>query len=76
MSNNEPTKKQMRILRLLARGIAKTGTQPSVRELMKQLKAKSPNGVQCHIKALEKKGYLERSNGMSRAIKFNWKEYV
>src|SRR4029078_6560160 len=41
---------------------------PTVREIGSGFKIKSPNGVMCHLKALEKKGLITRESHMSRAI--------
>ena len=42
---------------------------PSVRELMELLAVKSPNGISGHLKALEAKGYIERTALISRNIR-------
>ena len=44
------------------------GYGPTVREIGRQLRHQSPNGVVCHLKALEKKGLIIREPNMSRAI--------
>lgn len=36
---------------------------PAVREACEKFGIASPNGVVCHLKALEKKGYLQRNKG-------------
>jgi repressor LexA len=41
---------------------------PTVREIALQFGFKSPNGVTCHLKALEKKGYIRMANGRPRGI--------
>lgn len=41
---------------------------PTVREMCKAFNIKSPNGVQCHIIALERKGYIRRRNRKARGI--------
>ena len=41
---------------------------PTVREIGAGFKIRSPNGVMCHLKALEKKGLITRESHMSRAI--------
>ncbi|HID77167.1 MAG TPA: transcriptional repressor LexA, partial [Planctomycetaceae bacterium] len=41
---------------------------PTVREIGRQFGIQSPNGVVCHLKALEKKGLIRREPHMSRAI--------
>jgi repressor LexA len=40
----------------------------TVREIALQFGFKSPNGVTCHLKALEKKGYIRMANGKPRGI--------
>lgn len=44
------------------------GYGPTVREIGEEFSIKSPNGVMCHLKALEKKGFISREAHMSRAI--------
>src|SRR3954452_3709138 len=44
------------------------GYGPTVREIGNQFEIKSPNGVMCHLKALQKKGLISREPNMSRAI--------
>jgi repressor LexA len=39
-----------------------------VREIGSHFEIKSPNGVMCHLKALQKKGLIHREANMSRAI--------
>lgn len=41
---------------------------PTVREIAAALDIKSPNGVVCHIKALERKGYVRRIPGKARGL--------
>lgn len=41
---------------------------PTVRELCIATGINSPNGVACHLRALERKGYLRRTPGKARAI--------
>src|SRR5262249_42093209 len=41
---------------------------PTVREIGVQFEIKSPNGVMCHLKALEKKGLIKREGFQARAI--------
>lgn len=36
---------------------------PAIREAMEKFGMNSPNGIVCHLKALEKKGYLQRHKG-------------
>jgi repressor LexA len=41
---------------------------PSVREIAAGIGVKSPNGVVCHLKALERKGYVRRIKGKARGL--------
>jgi repressor LexA len=48
--------------------ILNRGYGPTVREIGNRFDIRSPNGVMCHLKALEKKGFITRESHMSRAI--------
>ena len=48
--------------------IVNRGYGPTVREIGEEFNISSPNGVMCHLKALEKKGLISRSPNKSRAI--------
>ena len=41
---------------------------PTVREIALAFSIRSPNGVVCHLKALEKKGLIKRTPHSSRGI--------
>lgn len=41
---------------------------PSVREIMEGMGIDSPNGVMCHLDALESKGFIGRKANISRAM--------
>jgi repressor LexA len=62
------TKKQRLIYDFLKDKIQTRGYGPTVREIGLEFGIKSPNGVMCHLKALEKKGLISRESHMSRAI--------
>jgi repressor LexA len=62
------TAKQRAIYDVIKDKIMVRGYGPTVREIGAGFKIKSPNGVMCHLKALEKKGLITRESGMSRAI--------
>ena len=59
------TDRQEEILRVILDYQADHGYAPTLREIGKLTDISSPNGVMCHLTALEKKGYLSRggSNG-------------
>jgi repressor LexA len=62
------TKKQKLVYEFLRDKIRNRGYGPTVREIGEHFEIRSPNGVMCHLKALEKKGLISREKNMSRAI--------
>jgi repressor LexA len=62
------TQRQREIYRFIRDKIQGRGYGPTVREIGTQFQIKSPNGVMCHLKALQKKGLIHREPNMSRAI--------
>lgn len=62
------TKRQREIYEFIRAKIQGRGYGPTVREIGLQFDIKSPNGVMCHLKALQKKGLIHREPNMSRAI--------
>lgn len=62
------TPRQRDIYEFLKDKILNRGYGPTVREIGVEFGIKSPNGVMCHLKALEKKGHIQRESHMSRAI--------
>jgi len=62
------TSRQRDIYEFLKDKILNRGYGPTVREIGHRFDIRSPNGVMCHLKALEKKGLITRESHMSRAI--------
>ena len=62
------TKKQRLVYEFIRDKIRNRGYGPTVREIGDNFHISSPNGVMCHLKALEKKGIIIREPNMSRAI--------
>jgi repressor LexA len=62
------TSRQREIYSFIRSKIQGRGYGPTVREIGLQFQIKSPNGVMCHLKALQKKGLIHREPNMSRAI--------
>ena len=62
------TKRQQAVYEFIRDKIRNRGYGPTVREIAKNFDINSPNGVVCHLKALEKKGLISREPNMSRAI--------
>lgn len=62
------TPRQREIYEFLKGQIINRGYGPTVREIGNEFGIRSPNGVMCHLKALEKKGMITRESNLSRAI--------
>jgi repressor LexA len=62
------TNKQEQVYEFIKDKIMNRGYGPTVREIGTAFGISSPNGVMCHLKALEKKGLITRESYMSRAI--------
>jgi repressor LexA len=62
------TPRQREIYNFIRGKIQGRGYGPTVREIGLNFEIKSPNGVMCHLKALQKKGLIHREPNMSRAI--------
>lgn len=62
------TGRQQEVYEFIRDKIRGRGYGPTVREIATQFGIQSPNGVVCHLKALEKKGLITREPNMSRAI--------
>jgi repressor LexA len=63
------TKRQKAVYEFIRGKIRGRGYGPTVREIGENFGILSPNGVVCHLKALEKKGLISREANMSRAIR-------
>jgi repressor LexA len=64
----ELTTRQQELLDFIREKIDGRGYGPTVREIGEKFGIRSPNGVMCHLKALEKKGVITREPNRSRAI--------
>lgn len=62
------TRRQQEIYDFIKDKILNRGYGPTVREIGSHFDIRSPNGVMCHLKALEKKDMIIRDERMSRAI--------
>lgn len=62
------TQRQRAVYEFIRGKIRSRGYGPTVREIGEKFKIRSPNGVMCHLKALEKKELITREPNMSRAI--------
>jgi repressor LexA len=68
-TRDELTDRQKEILAFINQSIAERGYPPTLREIGRQFSIKSTNGVNDHLRALEKKGYLQREDMKSRALR-------
>jgi len=62
------TDRQAKIFDFIKDRVQTRGYGPTVREIGEHFKISSPNGVMCHLRALEKKGLLKRVRKHDRAI--------
>ena len=63
------TDRQQQLLDFIEDHVRIHGFPPSIREMADHMGIRSTNGVNDHLKALEKKGYIQRGSGLkSRAI--------
>jgi repressor LexA len=68
--SKEPlTDRQRAVLEFISSSIEQRGYPPTLREIGEHMGIRSTNGVNDHLKALEKKGYLEREDLKSRALR-------
>lgn len=62
------TSRQAECLRVVTRSIAFRGYPPTLREIGDAMGIRSTNGINDHLKALERKGYLTREGLKSRTL--------
>src|SRR5713226_473577 len=62
------TERQEKILAFIKKSIQDQGYPPTIREIGEHFGIRSTNGVNDHLKALERKGYLMRGELKSRAL--------
>jgi repressor LexA len=65
----ELTARQAEVLQLIADFLQATGFPPTRAEIAKQLGFRSANAAEDHLRALERKGYIEMLPGASRGIR-------
>src|SRR5687768_15231539 len=63
------TQRQREILEFISASTVERGFPPTLREIGEHFNIKSTNGVNDHLKALEKKGHLRREDLKSRAMR-------
>jgi repressor LexA len=68
MEERDPTDRQLQVLREIAWFIDAYKYPPTYRDVGQMLGIKSVHGVERNIKALERKGLIERERGRIRAM--------
>jgi repressor LexA len=63
------TKRQEMVLDFITQSINSRGYPPTLREIGSYMGIRSTNGVNDHLRALERKGYLKREDMKSRALR-------
>ena len=63
------TDRQREVLDFISGSISRCGYPPTLREIGSHFGIRSTNGVNDHLRALEKKGYLQREDLKSRALR-------
>lgn len=69
MSKSTLTDRQREVLGFIAECIRERGYPPTVREIGTRFGIRSPQGVMCHLKALERRGWIIREPHQARAIR-------
>ncbi len=64
----ELTDRQKEILSFIVKESEERGFPPTIREIGEEMDIRSTNGVNDHLKALERKGYLTRGEQQSRSL--------
>ncbi len=65
---DEITDRQKEILSYIQRTSEERGFPPTIREIGEEMDIRSTNGVNDHLKALERKGFLTRGEQQSRSL--------
>src|SRR5277367_619089 len=63
------TQRQQMVLDYIRQSIVDRGYPPTLREIGARMGIRSTNGVNDHLRALERKGYLTREDMKSRALR-------
>ena len=68
MLQEKLTKRQQTIFDFIRACIEERGYGPTIRDIADEMGFRSPNGVICHLTALQKKGLINRTNNQARSI--------
>lgn len=67
-SSDDLTERQHRVLSFIDAQIRRNGFPPTIREIGRHLGIRSTNGVNDHLNALERKGFIKRQDHKSRTL--------
>ena len=68
MVSEELTERQSKVLKFIERTVSASGYPPTLREIGLAFGIRSTNGVNDHLRALMRKGYLAKEAGKSRTL--------
>lgn len=71
MKNSGLTTRQQEIADFISTYSFRRGLPPTVREIGAHFGIRSPNGVACHLKALQKKGIVTKAERRSRSVRIS-----
>lgn len=71
-AHKDLTERQIKILEAIHDGIQRQGLPPTMRELADKVGLASPSSVKAQLHTLEKRGFIKRDEGLSRAIQLLW----
>lgn len=63
------TARQREVYDAIVAYVEERGYAPTVRELCKMFDVASPNGIECHLKPLERRGWITRNAKQARTIR-------
>ena len=67
------TERQQRVFKYIQNHFGKHGYPPTIREIASYLGVKWNHGIERHLNALEKKGYIKRAPDKSRGIRLSYR---
>lgn len=65
--------RQLCVLLAIQEHLQTHGYPPTMRDLMKRMDVRSPNGIMCFLRPLEAKGLISRGGFRARAIRLNYR---
>lgn len=69
VSMRAPTGRQLLCLRFIHSHTVEHGSPPTLREIGKQMGIRSTNGVNDHLRALERRGFIVRRDMITRSVR-------